>query len=60
MFCAVFIKKNGVHSLKILYMGKQNATEAEMENVLRKVNLWEFLQTQNLLELAVDAARARA
>ena len=33
-----------------LRMGKQNATEAEMENVLRKVNLWEFLQTQRGLQ----------
>ena len=33
-----------------LRMGKQNATEAEMENVLRKVNLWDFLQTQRGLQ----------
>ncbi len=33
-----------------LRMGKQNVTEAEMENVLRKVNLWEFLQTQRGLQ----------
>jgi len=33
-----------------LRTGKQNATEAEMENVLRKVNLWEFLQTQRGLQ----------
>lgn len=33
-----------------LRMGKQNVTEAEMENVLRKVNLWDFLQTQRGLQ----------
>lgn len=33
-----------------LRMGKQNATEAEMESVLRKVNLWDFLQTQRGLQ----------
>lgn len=36
-----------------LLMGKVDASESEMKEVLKKVNLWEFLNTQNGLDTAL-------